>query len=57
MKKLFSNLIGRFGTALLLLASIAKISAADVTTDFASGNKLYAEGKFADAATVFKMVS
>jgi tetratricopeptide (TPR) repeat protein len=35
---------------LLVLIFAGKISAADVATDFSAANKLYAEGKFADAA-------
>ena len=41
---------------LLAVFMTGKIFAADVSTDFASGNKLYAEGKFADAATAYETI-
>lgn len=46
MKKYFLN-------AMLLLVCAGKILAADVAADFTSANKLYAEGKFSDAATAY----
>ena len=42
----------------ILLAAICagKILAGDAATDFATANKLYAEGKFADAATAYEKI-
>ena len=45
MKNLFAGL--------LVLIFAAKIFAADVATDFSAANKLYAEGKFSDAANAY----
>lgn len=41
---------------LLALVSTGKIFAADVATDFSAANKLYAEGKFADAAGSYEKI-
>jgi len=41
---------------LLAVVCAGKILAADVAADFASANKLYAEGKFADAATAYQKI-
>ena len=46
----------RFGIALLALTFIGKIFAADVAADFSAANKLYAEGKFSDAANTYKKI-
>ncbi|MBW8864280.1 MAG: tetratricopeptide repeat protein [Verrucomicrobia bacterium] len=40
----------------LALACAGKILAADVTAGFASANKLYGEGKFADAAAAYETI-
>ncbi|MDR3456718.1 MAG: tetratricopeptide repeat protein [Verrucomicrobiae bacterium] len=41
---------------LVMLACITKVLAADVNADFAAANKLYAEGKFADAAAAYENI-
>jgi tetratricopeptide (TPR) repeat protein len=44
---------------LILLAAICfagNLFAADVTTDFSAANKLYAEGKFSEAATAYEKI-
>jgi tetratricopeptide (TPR) repeat protein len=41
---------------LLTLVCAGKIPAADVAADFAAANKLYAEGKFSDAATAYEKI-
>ena len=41
---------------LLTLVCAGKLLAADVSTDFAAANKLYAEGKFAAAATAYDVI-
>ena len=46
----------RFGIAMLLLACAGRILAADVAADFSSANKLYAEGKFSDAASAYETI-
>jgi tetratricopeptide (TPR) repeat protein len=48
----------RFGITLtfLVLFFAGNVFAADVTADFAAANKLYAEGKFADAAAGYKKI-
>ncbi|HSY17254.1 MAG TPA: tetratricopeptide repeat protein [Candidatus Acidoferrales bacterium] len=53
MKNTFSYLAG---VMLLLLACANKVLAADAGTDFAAANKLYAEGKFVDAATAYENI-
>jgi tetratricopeptide (TPR) repeat protein len=40
----------------LVLVCAGKILAADVAGDFAAANKLYAEGKFAEAATAYEKI-
>jgi tetratricopeptide (TPR) repeat protein len=44
-----------FSAILLALVFVGKIFAADVA-DFSAANKLYAEGKFADAATAYEKI-
>ena len=47
----------KFRIAILLaLICVGKILATDVTADFASANKLYAEGKFAEATTTYDAI-
>jgi len=41
---------------LLLLVCTTKVLSADAGTDFAAANKLYAEGKFADAAAAYENI-
>ena len=41
---------------LLALVCAGKILAADVSADFAAANKLYAEGKFSDAANAYEKI-
>jgi len=41
---------------LLALVCAGKILAADVSMDFSAANKLYAEGKFSDAANAYKKI-
>ena len=41
---------------LIVLVCAGNIRAADVATDFTSANKLYAEGKFAEAATAYQNI-
>jgi tetratricopeptide (TPR) repeat protein len=41
---------------LFALVFVGKMSAADVTADFATANKLYAEGKFAEAANAYESI-
>jgi len=41
---------------LLAVVCAGKLLAADATVDFAAANKLYAEGKFADAATAYEKI-
>ena len=41
---------------LFALVFIGNIFAADVTADFSSANKFYAEGKFADAANTYEKI-
>jgi tetratricopeptide (TPR) repeat protein len=41
---------------LLVLCFVGNLFAADVATDFSSANKLYAEGKFADAAVAYEKI-
>jgi tetratricopeptide (TPR) repeat protein len=41
---------------LFALVCAGKLPAADVTADFAAANKLYAEGKFSDAATAYQKI-
>jgi tetratricopeptide (TPR) repeat protein len=48
MKKCFS--------ILLALVCAGRILAADATADFSAANKLYAEGKFADAAAAYEKI-
>ena len=48
MKKIFPFLIA--------LIFAGNIFAADVATDFSTANKFYAEGKFSDAASVYKKI-
>jgi tetratricopeptide (TPR) repeat protein len=48
MKKLFASL--------LMLIFAGKLLAADVAADFSAANKLYAEGKFADAAKTYETI-
>jgi tetratricopeptide (TPR) repeat protein len=43
-------------TTLFALVVVGNIFAADVTADFLAANKLYAEGKFADAAAGYKKI-
>ena len=45
-------------SAILLIALViaGNIFAADVTADFSAANKLYAEGKFADAANAYEKI-
>jgi tetratricopeptide (TPR) repeat protein len=42
--------------SLCVLLFAAKVFAADVSTDFSAANELYAEGKFADAATAYENI-
>ena len=46
----------RFGILLLSLIFAANLFAADVASDFSAANKLYAEGKFADAAGIYENI-
>src|SRR5450631_2005333 len=47
----------RCGTLVLtLLAFAGNIFAVDVVTDFSAANKLYAEGKFSDAAASYEKI-
>jgi len=46
----------RFGLTLLLLVCTGNLLAADVATEFSAANKLYAEGKFAEAATAYETI-
>ena len=46
----------RFGMTILLLVCAGNLLAADVSADFSAANKLYAEGKFADAAVAFEKI-
>lgn len=58
MKQRFSNPAWRF-CLLSLIAACAfaeNIFAEDVTADFNSANKLYAQGKFAEAATAYESI-
>ena len=48
MKKLFASL--------LMLIFAGKLFAADVAADFSAANRLYAEGKFSDAATAYEKI-
>jgi tetratricopeptide (TPR) repeat protein len=50
--------IRRFGIAVALSALVfaGKIFGADAASDFSAANKLYAEGKFADAATAYQKI-
>jgi tetratricopeptide (TPR) repeat protein len=41
---------------LFTLICAGHLSAADVTADFSTGNRLYAEGKFSDAASLYKKI-
>ena len=43
-------------TILLAVVCAGKILAADVASDFAAANKLYAEGKFSDAAAAYEKI-
>jgi tetratricopeptide (TPR) repeat protein len=43
-------------TILLAVVCAGKILAADATADFAAANKLYAEGKFSDAAAAYEKI-
>ena len=43
-------------TILLAVICAGKILAADISADFAAANKLYAEGKFANAATAYEKI-
>lgn len=52
--KIFS--VKAFLTSLFTLIFAANLFAADVTTDFSAANKLYAEGKFADAARAYQKI-
>jgi tetratricopeptide (TPR) repeat protein len=54
----FRPLLRSLKSAIILLAFIfaGNIFAADVVTDFAAANKLYAEGKFADAANAYETI-
>jgi tetratricopeptide (TPR) repeat protein len=46
----------RFGILVLALALAGNIFATDVAGDFSVANKLYAEGKFADAANAYEKI-
>jgi tetratricopeptide (TPR) repeat protein len=46
----------RFGIWVLALVFAGNIFAADATADFSTANKLYAEGKFADAANAYEKI-
>jgi len=46
----------RFGIVFLALIFAGNIFAADVVADFSAANKLYAEGKFADAAAAYEKI-
>lgn len=46
----------RWLTILFALACAGKILAADVSADFAAANRLYAEGKFAEAAAAYDAI-
>ena len=46
----------RFGLTLLLLVCTGNLFASDVATEFSAANKLYAEGKFAEAATAYETI-
>ena len=46
----------RFGILFLALFLGGNLFAADVSTDFSAANKLYAEGKFADAAMAYEKI-
>ena len=48
--------IWRFGILLFALFFAGNLFAADVATDFSAANKLYAEGKFSDAAAAYDKV-
>ena len=45
-----------FSAILFALVFAGKIFAADAAADFSAANKLYAEGKFADAATAYEKI-
>jgi tetratricopeptide (TPR) repeat protein len=53
VKNIFARLVC---SLLVLLACATKILAADTAADFAAANKLYAEGKFADAAAAYETI-
>jgi tetratricopeptide (TPR) repeat protein len=46
----------KFSAILIAAIFAGNILAADVATDFAAANKLYAEGKFADAANAYETI-
>jgi len=46
----------RFGIVFLALFFAGNLFAADVTADFSAANKLYAQGKFADAAAAYEKI-
>ena len=46
----------RFGILLFALVFAGNLLAADVTAEFAAANKLYAEGKFSDAANTYEKI-
>ena len=46
----------RFGILVLTLAFAGNIFAADVATDFSAANKLYAQGKFSEAARAYETI-
>jgi tetratricopeptide (TPR) repeat protein len=45
-----------FLSVFFALACVSKLLAADVNADFSAANKLYAEGKFADAASAYEKI-
>ena len=51
-----SAALWRFGILVLALTLTGNIFAADVATDFSAANKLYAEGKFAEAANAYGQI-
>jgi hypothetical protein len=55
----FHPLLRSFNLILVLLASLVlagNVFAADVVADFSAANRLYAEGKFSDAATAYEKI-
>ncbi len=46
----------KLSAILLVLIFVGNIFAADVTADFSAANKLYAEGKFSDAASAYEKI-